>query len=171
MSHYCICWDSAQKRITTKKPVHMKTCQTFNNSGWNNYLPQGPWPGCWAHPQTAEVDKPSSCHSGTWNARNKDHPLMTLDAYLKLKDIFPVAYTLRYLWTSLGRYSLSNRKWSPTTLSVRRERQWEVGWSDMGPPPAVGFVSRCDFCGASSFWLCQPRRFGLKHNDTTFLCL
>lgn len=70
----------------------------------------------------------------------------------------PLSYTLRYLRTSLGRYSLSNRKWSPTMLSVRREHQWEVGWSDVGPPPApspaVGLESRRFFCWASSFGLC-----------------
>lgn len=38
-----------------------------------------------------------------------------------------LSYTLRYLWTSEGRYSLSNRKWSLTMFSVKRERQWEVG--------------------------------------------
>lgn len=41
-------------------------------------------------------------------------------------------------------------------LSVRRERQWEVGWSEVGrpltPPPAARMGSRRFFGWASSFW-------------------
>lgn len=68
-----------------------------------------------------------------------------------------LSYTLRYLWTSEGRYSLSKRKWSLTILSVKRERQWEVGWSDAAPDPTptreAGLASRCFCRGGSSVWL------------------
>lgn len=48
-------------------------------------------------------------------------------------------------------------KWSLTMLSVKRERQWEVGWSDAGPDPTptwgAGLASCRFFGGASSVWL------------------
>lgn len=85
-----------------------------------------------------------------------------------------VSYTLRYLWTSAGRCVWSNRKWSATMLSVRRHRQWEVGWSEAGrpsaPPPGAGLVSRRFFCWASSFWSCgvmESQSYHRASNDVS----
>lgn len=124
-------------------------------------LPQGPWPGCWAHRQTAEVDTPSSSHSGIWKANKQTHKsslwwsIATLNTDLHA-FVYPLSYTLRYLWTSLGRYSLSKTKWSLTMLSVSLERQWETGWSDVEADslPAARRPSWPFFCWASSFWPC-----------------
>lgn len=87
------------------------------------------------------------------------------------------SYTLRYLWTSAGRCVLSNRKWSATMLSVRRERQWEVGWSEAGrpsaPPPDGGFVFGFFFCFPSSFCSCRIMDNQLYHrasNDMLCRC-
>lgn len=160
-------------------------------------LPRGPWPGCWAHPQTAEVDKPSSYHFGIWNT-GKQNTLWCPRIVIKLwfcrltsaertSKSHPRSVSCVCVSVSTSLHSEVSVDITGQVLSVKQEvvtnniecqagtpvGSWVIWCGTTSSPAACRRVSMASFLLLRFFFqtLRDHRKFAVWYNDSTFLGL